>query len=414
MRVEDGKERELRDGEFHFVNHKWYRARVSVRRNHIVCTLHDDGGNEVVLLEVDDDRLPSGQVGLGTENSSCRFKNIKVTAPDGKVLWEGLPDLPDQAHGKGDLAAGGVGRPEPSPAVKTPSSRESIKNSIGMTLKLIPTGEFMMGSDATDHRAKDNEFLDAAAGKKEKHRVRITRPFYLGATEVTRGQFRRFVAAARYQTEAEWDGTGGSVRTEDATAWEQNPGYTWRTPGFDQTDEHPVVMVSWNDAQAFIAWLSRKEGKRYRLPTEAEWEYACRAGSNTRFSFGDDPEGLAKVGNLADATARAKYPSWTWASIAHDGYVYTAPVGRYSPNAWGLYDMYGNVWEWCFDGYAADYYRQSPVEDPRGVDGASSRVLRGGAWDCGRNARSANRIGPEPGNRTNVTGFRVARVQAGR
>ncbi len=107
----DGKEKMLHGGvKFHLVDRRWYRARVSVRRNHIVCTLHDDQGNEPVHLNVDYDSLPSGQVGLGTGRSSYRFRNIKVTAPNGKILWEGLPDLPGQAGGKGDLAAGGVGR----------------------------------------------------------------------------------------------------------------------------------------------------------------------------------------------------------------------------------------------------------------------------------------------------------------
>jgi formylglycine-generating enzyme required for sulfatase activity len=145
-------------------------------------------------------------------------------------------------------------------------------NSIGMKLTLIPDDEFLMGSDESDPNARDEEFLDKAAGRKEKHRVRITQPFYLGVHEVTRGQFRRFVDEAGYQTEAEQDGKGGWGWNEDVQKFEQNPQYTWQNPGFEQTDEHPVVNVTWNDAVAFAAWLSRKEGNTYRLPTEAEWE----------------------------------------------------------------------------------------------------------------------------------------------
>ncbi len=245
--------------------------------------------------------------------------------------------------------------------------------------------------------------------------MRITRPFYLSITEVTRGQFRRFVDDAGYQTEGERDGKGGWGWNEDAKKFEQNPRYNWQNAGFEQTDEHPVVNVSWNDARAFIDWLNRKEGQGevYRLPTEAEWEYACRAGTKTRYFCGDDPEGLAAVGNVPDGTAREMHPDWTWAIAARDGYVYTAPVGRFQPNAWGLYDMHGNVWEWCSDGYDKEYYKQSPKDDPRGVEGASFRVLRGGCWDFNpRYVRSANRLRYSPDDRYYDLGFRLARVQS--
>ena len=125
-----------------------------------------------------------------------------------------------------------------------------------------------------------------------------------------------------------------------------------------------MVNVSWNDAVAFCKWLSRKEGKSYRLPTEAEWEYACRAGTTTRYHSGDDPETLAKVANVADATAKAKFPAWKWTIKASDGYVFTAPVGQFKPNAFGLYDMHGNARQWCADWYGGDYYGKSPVDDP--------------------------------------------------
>jgi sulfatase modifying factor 1 len=127
-----------------------------------------------------------------------------------------------------------------------------------------------------------------------------------------------------------------------------------------------VVNVSWNDAVAFAKWLSQKEGKTYRLPTEAEWEYACRAGTTTRYFCGDDAEGLAEVGNVADGTAKAKHPDWTTIA-AQDGFVYTSPVGHYRPNAWGLYDMHGNVLEWCWDCYGSDFYEGSRVDDPAGL-----------------------------------------------
>jgi formylglycine-generating enzyme required for sulfatase activity len=302
-------------------------------------------------------------------------------------------------------------RPVP-PSTPTPGEEKlkTFPNSIGMKLTLITAGTFQMGSPESD--------TEAEADEKPQHRVRITRPFYLGVHEVTRGQFRRFVDEAGYQTEAEKDGKGGWGWNEETKKFEQNTPYTWQNPGFEQTDDHPVVNVSWNDATAFAEWLSRKEGKTYRLPTEAEWEYACRAGTTSRYSCGDDPEGLAAVGNIADGTAKQKYPNLTTIS-ARDGYVYTAPVGRFQPNAFGLYDMHGNVWEWCSDGYAdgyaADYYKQSPGDDPPGVAGASGRVLRGGCWHREpRLARSAYRGWSEPGIRHDNLGFRLALVQSGR
>ena len=241
-----------------------------------------------------------------------------------------------------------------------------IVNSIGMKLTLIPAGEFMMGSDATDPDAYDNEFLDKAAGKKEKHRVRITRPFHLGVTEVTRGQFRRFVDDAGYRTEAEKDGKGGYGWNEETKKFEQNPRYTWQNAGFEQTDEHPVVNVSWNDAQAFIGWLSRKEGKTYRLPTEAEWEYACRAGTTARFACGDDPEGLAAVGNVADGTAKEKYPDWTGRLLR--GMVTST---RHPPAGSGRTHLAcstctGTSGSGARTGIPPITTKQSPVEDPAG------------------------------------------------
>jgi formylglycine-generating enzyme required for sulfatase activity len=281
-----------------------------------------------------------------------------------------------------------------------------IANTLGMTLAPIREGEFLMGSSDDDKDADDDE--------KPRHPVRITRPFYLATTEVTVGQFHRFVEATGYRTEAERNGKGGRGWNEAKATFELDPKYTWRDPGFTQTDEHPVTNVSWNDAVAFCEWLSTREETTYRLPTEAEWEYACRAGTTTPYSSGADPETLAAVGNVADGTARVKFPNW--ATIAsRDGYVFTAPVGRFRANAWGLHDMHGNIWEWCRDGYDDRYYQQSPDGDPTGPSQASSRVYRGGSWgDDPRYARSARRVGVKPDYRYYDLGFRVARVQPGR
>jgi formylglycine-generating enzyme required for sulfatase activity len=296
---------------------------------------------------------------------------------------------------------------------------KSITNSIGMKLVWIPAGEFMMGNA---HTAVDDVALckkydisltaDAFEDEYPRHRVRITKAFYLGATNVTRGQFRRFVEDTGYKTDAEGGDNPG------AFGWDSNKKqfvfsktYSWQKVGFEQTEEHPVVGVSWNDAVAFCEWLSRKEGKTYRLPTEAEWEYACRAGTTTRYWCGDDPEGLAEVANVADAAAKAQFPDWKTIA-ASDGYVFTAPVGSFRPNAFGLYDMHGNTWQWCADWYHSRYYDMSPVDDPRGPASGSGRVARGGSWGNGAGiCRSAYRHGFGPGDRDGILGFRISLIQ---
>ncbi len=279
----------------------------------------------------------------------------------------------------------------------------SLTNSIGMTLKLIPSGHFLMGSPETDP--------DALPEEKPAHMVEIS-AFYLGATEVTRGQFRRFISRTGYKTDAEKLGKGGLVWNDDRRDWKLDPKATWQSPGFEQTDHHPVVEVSWNDAVAFCAWLSREECRTYRLPTEAEWEYACRAGTTTKYFSGDDPETLVKVGNVADATARAKHPRWDWTIAGRDGYVYTAPVGSFQPNAFGLHDTHGNVWEWCWDWYDEDSYKRPSAGDPSGGAKAGLHVQRGGSWeDAPRYYRSATRSRHGPQERFGHVGFRVARTE---
>ncbi len=294
---------------------------------------------------------------------------------------------------------------------------------VKMELVLIPAGEFKMGSgESAEETAaffKKNygmDFLTADFFKDEhpQHRVRITKPFYLGTYHVTRGQFRQFVKDSAYKTDAEkGDNPGAYGWDAEKKTFDFNKDYSWRNAGFEQTDEHPVVNVSWNDAVAFCKWLSKKEGKTYRLPTEAEWEYACRAGTTTRYYSGDDPETLAKVANVADATAKAKFPDWKGTIKASDGYVFTSPVGKFKPNAFGLYDMHGNAWQWCADWYGADYYTKSPTDDPTGPSAGSGRVGRGGSWFLVAGyCRSAYRDYRGPGCRGIYLGFRASLVPA--
>ncbi|CAN5612105.1 formylglycine-generating enzyme family protein [soil metagenome] len=290
-----------------------------------------------------------------------------------------------------------------------------LTNLIGMKLVRIEPGEFLMGS--TDAQIEQIVKLFLVTNRtwyddeKPQHRVEITKPFYLGIHEVTVGQFRRFVEETNYRTDAEKDSAGGRGWNEAKGQFESGSQYTWRNPGFAQTDDHPVVNVSHNDAVAFCEWLSGKDGRTYRLPTEAEWEYACRAGTRGVWGESDDPESLARIANVADATVKRKYPDWTCIK-GDDGFLYTAPVGSFAPNAFGLYDMIGNVWEWCADGYDASYYASSPAADPPGPSGVSGRVIRGGGWiNDPQSCRPAYRGRSTPTLRNGNLGFRVAAVQ---
>ena len=198
------------------------------------------------------------------------------------------------------------------------------------------------------------------------------------------------MTASGYTPESIADGTGGygynraydpahSARGD--TFEGRDPRYSWQNPGFTQDDTHPVLNVTWNDAVAMSRWLSQQEGKTYRLPTEAEWEYACRAGTSTRYYGGNEPGSLLQIANTFDADAAVNSPAWQpYAQPGHDGYAFTAPVGSFSPNAFGLYDMLGNAWEWTADWYDESYYAQSPAADPQGPADGSVRVRRGGSW----------------------------------
>jgi formylglycine-generating enzyme required for sulfatase activity len=252
------------------------------------------------------------------------------------------------------------------------------------------------------------------------HRVRNTRDFHLGQHEVTVGQFRRFVEASGYIPESIADGTGGygfnpaydPAQTVRGDAFEgRDPKYSWRNPGFAQGDGHPVVNVTWNDAVALSRWLSQKEGVTYRLPTEAEWEYACRAGTRTRYATGDDPAGLAHSANVFDADAAVNWPKWQSVALsAHDGYAFTAPVGSFAPNGFGLHDMHGNVWEWVSDWHADDTYANSPLDNPQGPATGEVKVRRGGSWHTWPfYARCAFRNWNTPQTRYTLVGFRLVR-----
>ena len=238
---------------------------------------------------------------------------------------------------------------------------KSTTNTIGMKFNKIPAGTFMMGSPETEETRNADEY---------QHKVTISKPFYMQTTEVTQGQWKAVMGTEPWKGES----------------------------NVKEAPDYPAVYVSWDDAVAYCKKLSEKEGKTYRLPTEAQWEYACRAGTKTTRSFGNNENALGDY---------AWYEKNAW----DIGEKYAHQVGLKKPNAFGLYDMHGNVFEWCHDYYGEDYYyKQSPEKDPTGPASGSSRVLRGGSW-CfvTRDSRSAYRNRNDADFRYYFNGFRLVR-----
>jgi formylglycine-generating enzyme required for sulfatase activity len=245
-----------------------------------------------------------------------------------------------------------------------------------------------MGSP-TNEKGRDSD--------ERQHRVTLTRGFYIQTTEVTVGQWRDFVKETAFRSKAE---TEGRAWIYTGRKWEKKKGYYWDNPGFYQSDNHPVTCVSWNDAQAFIKWLRQKESKAYRLPTEAEWEYVCRGGSHTAFANG----GITETGCAHDPIL---YDTGWYCGNSGEK---TRAVGQKKPNTWGLYDMHGNVWEWCQDWYGG--YPSGPVTDPEGPSSGMYRVNRGGSWSGhARYCRSAFRILSSPDLGNSGLGFRLANTK---
>lgn len=311
-------------------------------------------------------------------------------------------------------------RPSDVPAGKSPRRGDvkilDLGAGVKMHLVYVPGGSFEMGSPdaerepitrrlASQKSEITPDILEALKLEGPVHTVEMD-GFWMGKFEVTVAQFRQFVEATSHRTDAEKKGQSDGVSS--AGGWPKVSGLCWRNPGFPQEDNHPVVQVSWNDAKAFCDWLSRKTGKDVRLPSESEWEYACRAGTRTAYQWGDDPDAGKGWLNGTDATAKREYPSWPCFNF-DDGYVYTAPVGSFKANAFGLHDMHGNAWEWCADFYGPKYYAESPRRNPQGPSEGRDRMSRGGSWDYYENLyRSAARVRLPPTSTYPGQGFRVA------
>lgn len=249
------------------------------------------------------------------------------------------------------------------------ATAKTYTNSIGMEFILIPSGSFYMGAGGNEPAARCEE--------KPRHHVIISKPFYLGRHEVTQGQWETVMGSNPFSMERTYPGR-----------WD----FLIQQPGRLIADDKPAT-VSWNDAQEFIKRLNEAEGHdRYRLPTEAEWEYACRAGTDSAYSFGNDARELGLY-------------AWFGEDFATGS---THPVGHKKPNPWGFYDMHGNVWEWVQDYYLRNYYSVSPEVDPTGPLQGSSRVVRGGSWHAtAADWRSAFRKSYDPDYRGVSIGFRV-------
>jgi formylglycine-generating enzyme required for sulfatase activity len=268
----------------------------------------------------------------------------------------------------------------------------------------IPAGRFNMGVAPGEEEREG--LSDAFRGRSEPRRTVEVKRFLAGKYEITRAQYRVFAEA-----------TG---RTSDgcfvwkATEFEKRADRDWRNPGYAQEDSHPVTCVSWNDAGAYAKWLSERTGKHYRLLTEAEWEYAARAGTATPRFWGDDANRACEYANGADMSMRSRVPGTSQWPIAacNDRYAYTAPVGSYAANAFGLHDMLGNVWEWTQDCWNPNYSGGPADGSAWNAGDCSLRSVRGGSWEDGPlGLRAAYRVGSPTVIRVYIRGFRVARSE---
>ncbi len=301
---------------------------------------------------------PTPQNAGNAEAAMWKVVSRSDTIEDYKAFLKAYPDGQYAPAARVRLAQ--LRLPTPTPSV---SPRKKITNSIGMEFVYIPPGEFMMGSPTDEPKRNDDE---------KQHKVILTQGYYLQTTEVTQRQWR-------------------AVMDSDP------PELRFKNCG----DDCPVENVSWNNVQEFIQKLNQKERtNQYRLPTEAQWEYACRAGTTAPFAFGDclstdqaNYDGNYPMPNCSKGKYRKK----------------TIPVASFKPNRWGLYDMHGNVWEWCQD-WHGDYPSEA-VTDPQGAESGSARVVRGGGWGgFAGGCRSAGRNGYDPGGRALILGFRLLRT----
>ena len=288
------------------------------------------------------------------------------------------------------LAAGSVSSNKRLPyAIPEPTNATlTLSDPVEIELVWIPAGTFHRGDTTGKGQTDERPTRD------------VTLPgFWMMRTEVTRGMYRRFVTDSGHDS-------GNSCWVHEGD-WKEKNGLDWRAPGFRQDDSHPVTCVNWHDARAFSDWLNRSTGEKFRLPSEAEWEYAARAGSNSTRYMGENALALCSHANAADRRALKDYPGFA-VNDCDDGYTRTAPVASYTASPWGLYDIYGNVWEWVEDCWQSSY-RGTPVDGTAHAGGdCSRRGFRGGGYgDIPHFARSTLRNRGLAIHRKDDIGFRL-------
>ena len=270
---------------------------------------------------------------------------------------------------------------------------------------MLPQGSFVMGAPPGEEE-RENLPNEVRGRSIPQHSVTIGYKLAIAKFDVTRDEYAQFVA----ETKRPDPDSCTTVKTSGVGFIATNG--NWHSPGFPQTGRDPVICVNWDDAQAYVSWLSAKTGHVYRLPTEAEWEYAARAGTTTARYGSDSPAELCRYTNLGDLEYSKQHPDDTDMNlVCSDRYAFTSPVGSFPPNQFGLYDMLGDVMDWTEDCWNANY-SGAPTDGSAWLTGdCSRRVVHGGSWDMDlRAARSAMRRGPPTSLRNTTLGFRVART----
>jgi formylglycine-generating enzyme required for sulfatase activity len=324
--------------------------------------------DRVFVQEIEATTDEEGRFGVDVPAGPVGIQEIRVEVRDGELVRRSVPLYVSIAEALPAWAKPGEEQRTEARRIDLPVAFE---NDLGMGFLLVPAGTFAMGSPRAETGRLDDE---------AQHPVVLSRPFYVQATEVTNGQFRAWRAEHK-------SGRFGGVSLE--------------------ADHLPAVRVGHEEARGFAAWLSERDGRDYRLPTEAEWEYAARAGAVSRFVWGDDETQAAKFANTGDRTLSEAFSAWPLPIFdVSDGHATGAQVGSYAPNAWGLYDMAGNAWEWCADWYAR--YESAAARDPKGAAEGTERVIRGGSWtDEPASLRVAYRYHAAPDLEADNVGFRL-------